>query len=45
MLAQIKINNVNISSFWGTQYGVSVGEDMAFKDEERKERKSESLRL
>lgn len=45
MLAQIKINNVNISSFWGTQCGVSVGEVMAFKGEERKERKSKSFRL
>lgn len=45
MIAQIKINNVNISSFWGTQCGVSVGKDTAFKDEERKERKPESFRL
>lgn len=39
MLAQeVKINNVNISSFWATQCGVSVVEDMAFKGEEGKKK-------
>lgn len=46
MLAQeVKINNVNILSFWGTRCQVSIGEDMAFKGEEGKERKSQSFRL
>lgn len=45
MLAQeFKINNVNISSFWATQCGVSVVEGMAFKGEEGKDRKSQSFR-
>lgn len=42
---EIKINNVNISSFWGTQCWVSVGGDMAFNDEEKRDRKSQSFRL
>lgn len=29
---EVKINNVNSSSFGGTQCGISVGEDMLFKE-------------
>lgn len=37
---EVKINNVNSSSFWETQCGLSVGEDMAFKGEVGKDRQS-----
>lgn len=39
MFAQeVKINNVNISSFWGTQCQVSVREDLAFRGQEGKKK-------
>lgn len=37
---EVKINNVNSSSLWGTLCGLSVGEDMALKGEVGKDRQS-----